>query len=286
MACGLATCGRTKKGMMSRWGPQRSCMPHAPLFMSLGMTKLKSSAQPQSCRSSSWKWMAAYSCGAAFQLRSLPVHDAPLHGARRQIDQPAVQAVRAVVLDLEPVHASREVPGRDARNAGRLDLAVEAVPGRPVGGRFGADHDRLRHIQRRRLRGYARLALVVDREGALERLLADAQHAGGGIGARPHAIPDARAQLLAGDHARAAAFQRHPVGGQHQREAAPVVGSRREITVCGHPPAGRPDQRLDGERAGQLDVLGRFDQRVRAGPRPLLARGEPAVEQFRLVSIF
>lgn len=48
-----------------------------PLFMSLGTVKLKSSSQPQSCRSSSWKWIAAYWCGARRQSRSAPVQAEP-----------------------------------------------------------------------------------------------------------------------------------------------------------------------------------------------------------------
>ena len=136
----------------------------------------------------------------------------------------------------------------------------------------------------RRGRRRAGLALVVDGEGALQGLLADAQHAGRRIGTGPHAIPDARAQLLAHHDARAAAFQRHAIGRQHQGEARAGRGiAPRDHGLRPVLGQGRPDQRLDGERALQRHVPGAVDQRIGAGPGMLLARGEAAVEQFRLV---
>ena len=146
--------------------------------------------------------------GGVMMRRGLPValRAGPrraLHGPRRQVDQLSVQAVGAGVLDLHRIAAAGEVPGGDAGDRRRLDLAVEAALGRAVLGRLGADQDRRGGVerQRHRRRGVG-LALVVGGMGAFQRLLADAQGAGRRIGARPHAIPDARAQRLA-DHDRA-----------------------------------------------------------------------------------
>ncbi len=84
-------------------------------------------------------------CGLPVALLAGP--GGALHGAGRQVHQPAVQAVRAGILDLHAVHAPREVPGGDAGDAGRLDLAVEAAMRGTVGGGLGADQDRLRHVE-------------------------------------------------------------------------------------------------------------------------------------------
>ena len=77
---------------------------------------------------------------AVVMRRALPVAlgagpGRALHRARRQVDQLAVQAVGAGVLDLHRLHAAGEIPGRDAGDRRRLDLAVEAALRRPVAGR-------------------------------------------------------------------------------------------------------------------------------------------------------
>src|SRR6266508_3664312 len=104
-----------------------------------------------------------------------------LHGARRQVYKLAVQAVGPDVLDLERAHAAGKVPGGEARDARRLDLAVEAAPRRAIARALRADEYRLPGLDGEAGRGRARLALVVDGEGTLQRLLAHAHHAGGGI---------------------------------------------------------------------------------------------------------
>src|SRR5205814_9884764 len=122
-----------------------------------------------------------------------------LSGGGPEGDQPAMQGVGAGVLDFHAVHAAGEVPGAETGDARRLYLAVEAMLDRTIGRGLGADHDRLRYVDRERCAGRGGLAFIVDGVGAFQRLLANAQHAGGWIGARPYAIPGARAQLLAGE---------------------------------------------------------------------------------------
>ena len=230
--------------------------------------------------------------GGVLMRRCLPVAllagpRRALHGAGRQVHQPAVQPVRPAILDLHGGHAAGEVPRRHARDARRLDLAVEAALRRTVARCLGADQDGLWRVEGEGRRRGIGLALVVDGEGALQWLLAHAQHAGRGIGAGPHAIPDARAQFLAHHDARIAAFQRHAVLCQHQREARTCRGfAPRDHGLRPVLGQGRPDQRLDRERALQRHVPGAPDQRIGAGPGVLLARGEAAVEQFGLVFEF
>ncbi len=109
----------------------------------------------------------------------------------------------------------------------------------------------------RRRRLAARLALVVGAEGALQRLLADAQRAGLGIGAGPDAIPDAR---------RAASCRRRcgpsplssamPSGVSTSAKPAPVAAiAARDHGLRPVLGQGRPDQRLDLKRGRQLRVL-------------------------------
>ena len=109
--------------------------------------------------------------------RPLPVAFAampgrPLHGAGRQIDQPAVQAVGAGVLDFERVHAAGEVPGGEPLDRWRLDLAVEAAPGRPVGGGLGADQHGLCRFQGERQGGEAGVAQVKDLSTGVQEAVA------------------------------------------------------------------------------------------------------------------
>ena len=173
--------------------------------MSFGTVKLKSSAQPQSCRSSSWKWMAAYMCGARFQSRSPPLHAAPFMArVGRLTSRPCrplgpvssisiVSMRRAKSQAAKPAIVGASILPLKQRRAGRSARALRA------------DEHRLRGIDREALRRRARFALVVDGEGALQGLLADPHHAGGGIGRGPDAIPGAIAQLLADRRPRAAA---------------------------------------------------------------------------------
>ena len=125
----------------------------------------------------------------------------------------------------------------------------------------------------------AGLALVVDCIGALQGLLADAQHAGRRVGARPDAIPDARAQGLADDDPRAADLQRHAFGREHQRKArAGLRIAARDHGLRSIGRQGRPDQRLDRQRLRQLEGARGLDQAIGARPGMLQARGMDAVE--------
>ena len=103
-----------------------------------------------------------------------------------------MQAVGAGILDLHGVDAACEIPGRIAHDLRCLDLAVEAAPGRPIGRGLGADQQRCRRLEGQRAahRSFG-VAFVVGGEGAFQRLLADAQDAGLGIGTGPDAVPDA-----------------------------------------------------------------------------------------------
>src|SRR5476651_1350426 len=122
--------------------------------------------------------------------------------------------VGAGVLDLHRADAAGEVPGAEARDGGRLDLAVEAALGRAIGRLLRADQDRTVALERERRRRFcAHLALVVVGKGALQWLLAHADRAGRRVGAGPDTIPGVGAQRLADAHPGAADLQHHAVGG-------------------------------------------------------------------------
>ncbi len=213
--------------------------------MSFGTVKLKSSAQPQSCRSSSWKWMAAYMCGARFQSRSPSLHAAPFMArVGRFTSLPCRPLGPVSSISIVAMRRAKSQAPRPAIAGASILPLKQRRAGRSAALSAPIEH-RLRRVDRKALSRRARLALVVDGERALQGLLAHPHHAGRGIGPGPDAIPGAIAQLLADDDARAAAFQRHAVGRQHQREARALAcswaASRREITVCG-PSSGRVGQ--------------------------------------------
>ena len=208
-----------------------------------------------------------------------------LHGAGRQVDQFSVQGVRAGVLDLHRVHAAGEVPGSHSGDGGGLDLAVEAAHRRTVARLLGANHHRAGRFQRQRQRRHRLgLALVVDGMCPPQRLLADAYRARPGIGAGPHAIPDARPQALADHGSRTAHLQRHTLRRQHERKAGAALGiAARQDRLRPIVWKRRPDRRLDREIGRQLQAGRSLDQTVGTGPGVLHARGEASVEEFRQV---
>ena len=171
-----------------------------------------------------------------------------------------MQAVGAGVLDLHACPCGGRSPRRAKpamRGASILPLKQRRA-GRSVAA-LRADQDRLCRVERERWRGRARLALVVDGEGALQGLLADAQHAGRGIGAGPDAIPERDAQLLAGRRrARRRISSAMPSGVSTSAKPAPVAAiAARDHGLRPVLRQGRPDQRLDGKRGGQRHVARR-----------------------------
>ena len=157
--------------------------------------------------------------------------------------------------------------------------------GRSLAG-LGADQDRLRGVDReRRRRRDAGLALVVDGKGALQRLLADAQHAGARVGARPDAIPGVGAQGLADRDPGVADLERHALGRQHQREARAGLadrGARSRSAVRRPAGSARSAPRPTAPAAWQ-SVAAPSTMRVGAGPGVLDLRGEAAVELLGMI---
>ena len=70
--------GTTKNGMFSRASPADSCSAYVDDRVPSGTVHSNDTGQAQSSMSSSWKWIAPYSCGACRQHISRPLHREPV----------------------------------------------------------------------------------------------------------------------------------------------------------------------------------------------------------------